>query len=67
VRRYDPGRKKIAVVARAHYLVRVMYALLKQGTFWREATMTAWRCRDSLTLRQFLVYPLNEATPIIHP
>lgn len=24
---------------------------------------TAWRCRDSLTLRQFLGYPLNEATP----
>ena len=24
---------------------------------------TAWRCRDSLTLRQFLGYPLNETTP----
>ena len=29
--RGDPQRKKIAVVATAHYLVRVMLALLKRG------------------------------------
>jgi len=34
--RGDPQRKKIALVATAHYLVRVMYALLKNGTLWRE-------------------------------
>jgi transposase len=34
--RGDPQRKKIAVVATAHYLVRVMWALLKRGTFWQE-------------------------------
>jgi len=34
--RNDPQRKKIALVATAHYLIRVMYALLKQGTLWKE-------------------------------
>src|SRR5689334_4769686 len=34
--RGDPQRKKIAVVATAHYLVRVMWALLKHGTVWQE-------------------------------
>ncbi len=34
VRRGDPQRKQIAVVATAHYLVRVMWALLKHGTDW---------------------------------
>jgi transposase len=36
VQRSDPDRKKIAVVATAHYLVRVMWALLKHGTLWKE-------------------------------
>src|SRR5436190_7862575 len=36
VRRDDPQRKKIALVATAHYLVRVMWALLKRGTVWQE-------------------------------
>lgn len=36
--RDDPQRKKIALVATAHYLVRVMYALLKHGTLWKEKT-----------------------------
>jgi transposase len=35
-RRGDPQREKIAVVATAHYLVRVMWALLKRGTGWQE-------------------------------
>jgi transposase len=34
--RDDPQRKKIALMATAHYLVRVMYALLKHGTLWHE-------------------------------
>jgi len=34
--RGDPQRKKIAVGATAHYLVRVMWALLKRGTVWQE-------------------------------
>jgi transposase len=34
--RGDPQRKKIALVATAHYLVRVMWALLKRGTAWQE-------------------------------
>jgi len=29
-------RKKIAVVATAHYLVRVMHAMLRHGEAWRE-------------------------------
>jgi transposase len=34
--RGDPQRKKIAPVATAHYLLRVMSALLKRGTVWEE-------------------------------
>jgi transposase len=34
--REDPQRKKIALVATAHYLARVMWAMLKRGTFWEE-------------------------------
>jgi hypothetical protein len=41
VRRGDPQRKKIALVATAHYLVRVMLALLKRGTTWEEALAPA--------------------------
>ena len=37
VRRGDAKRRKIAVVATSHYLVRVMWAMLKQGTLWKEA------------------------------
>jgi len=33
--RSDPGRKKIAIVATAHYLVRVMAAMLRTGEPWR--------------------------------
>jgi len=36
VQREDPDRKKIAIVATAHYLIRVMWAMLKNGTLWRE-------------------------------
>jgi transposase len=36
VQRDDPRRKKIALVATAHYLVRVMWAMLKHGTTWEE-------------------------------
>ena len=41
VRRDDPQRKKIALVATAHYLVRVMWALLKRGTDWEEGVVPA--------------------------
>lgn len=36
IQRDDPGRKKIALIATAHYLARVMWAMLKQGTLWKE-------------------------------
>ncbi len=36
IRRGDKDRRKIAVVATAHYLVRVMWAMLKRGELWRE-------------------------------
>jgi transposase len=39
--RGDPQRKKIALVATAHYLVRVMWALLKRGTVWEEKSAQA--------------------------
>jgi transposase len=36
VRRDDRQRKKIALVASAQYLVRVIWAMLKQGATWEE-------------------------------
>jgi len=41
VQRDDPQRKKIALVATAHYLVRVMWAMLKRGTDWQEGPALA--------------------------
>lgn len=37
IRRDDPDRKKIALVATAHWLLRVMHAMLRTGEMWREA------------------------------
>jgi transposase len=37
VRRDDPHRKKIAIVATMHYLVRVMHAMLTSGELWRSS------------------------------
>ena len=31
----DPNRKKIALTATAHYLLRVMHAMLRTGEVWR--------------------------------
>src|SRR5262249_36942819 len=42
--RDDPQRKKIALVATAHYLIRVMHALLKQGTLWQERSSVELSC-----------------------
>jgi transposase len=39
--RGDPQRKKIALVATAHYLVRVMWAMLRHGTVWQEKLAVA--------------------------
>jgi len=36
IHREDKERKKIAIVATAHYLVRVMWSMLKNGTEWQE-------------------------------
>jgi transposase len=36
VQRGDPDRRKISVIATAHYLVRVMWAMLKNGSLWKE-------------------------------
>jgi len=36
VKHDDPERRKIALVATAHYLVRVMAAMLRTGECWRE-------------------------------
>lgn len=41
IRRNDPGRKKIAVVATTHYLARVMWAMLRDGTLWNETETVA--------------------------
>ena len=36
IQRGDKERRKIAGVATAHYLARVMWAMLKYGTLWEE-------------------------------
>jgi transposase len=41
VRRNDPDRRKIALVATAHYLARAMWAMLKHGTLWNERVQVA--------------------------
>ena len=41
VRRGDPQRQKIALVATAHYLVRVMWAMMRHGTTWQESAAKA--------------------------
>ncbi len=37
VRRGDPERRKIALVATAHYLLRAMMAMLRTGEVWRSS------------------------------
>jgi len=41
VQRGDPHRKKIALIATAHHLLRVMHAMLRTGQPWRTTTATA--------------------------
>ena len=38
IMRGDKERKKIALVATAHYLLRAMLAMLQTGEVWREST-----------------------------
>ena len=40
VKRDRPDRKKIALIATAHYLARVMLAMLQTGEVWQEMTQT---------------------------
>jgi transposase len=40
IQRGDPARKKIALTATAHYLTRTMWAMLRDGTLWRETVKT---------------------------
>ncbi len=37
VQRGEKHRRKIAIVATAHYLIRVMWAMLKRGELWQES------------------------------
>ncbi|REJ97682.1 MAG: IS110 family transposase [Planctomycetota bacterium] len=41
VQRDDPQRKKVAVVATAHYLVRVMWSMLRHQRTWQELVTAA--------------------------
>jgi transposase len=41
IARGDKDRRKTAIVATAHYLVRVMWAMLKHGTLWKETAQAA--------------------------
>lgn len=39
IMRGDPERRKIAIVGTAHYLIRVMWSMLKNNTLWKEKTL----------------------------
>lgn len=41
IQRGDPQRQKISLTATAHYLARVMWAMLRDGTPWREQPQAA--------------------------
>lgn len=41
IHRDDQDRKKIAIVATAHYLARVMWAMLRDGSLWKESVTLA--------------------------
>jgi len=41
IQRGEKDRRKIAIVATAHYLIRVMWAMLKHKTLWRETVVAA--------------------------
>lgn len=41
IQRNDPDRRKIAIVATAHYLVRAMWSMLKHNTVWKESLVVA--------------------------
>lgn len=41
IQRADKERRKIALTATAHYLARVMWAMLKHGTLWNEQRQAA--------------------------
>ena len=50
----DPQRKKIALVATGHYLVRAMWAMLKRGTTWHEnpsLTIESWVVNGTRIIR----------------
>ena len=48
VMRDDPDRKKIALVATAHHLARVMGAMLRTGEMWRRESVESLESRESL-------------------
>lgn len=41
IHRNDPDRRKIALVATGHYLARSMWAMLRDGTLWKETVAPA--------------------------
>ena len=48
IKRDDPKRNKIALIATAHYLVRVMAAMLRTGECWREKEQKAMTTADAV-------------------
>jgi len=46
VMRDDPQREKIALLATAHYLIRVMVAMPRSGRLWTEGKASATKTRQ---------------------
>lgn len=65
IQRADPGRKKIALVATAHWLVRVMLALLRSGEAARFTRQT--RKQERAAALAATAAPATSATPAAKP
>ena len=52
-------RRKIALVATAHHLVRIMHSMLQSGEWWRETPASRKSSPESGTIPQEVDMPQN--------
>lgn len=57
----DPDRKKIALVATAHHLARIMGAMLRSGELWRESSIEMGNARGASRVLAVLSPPEDTA------
>jgi transposase len=59
----DPDRRKIALVATAHHLARVMGAMLRSGEVWRESVRPASKDAAEDAAEDAVIAPPQETEP----